>query len=88
MLWHIQSSGHFYDPGEETVIYYDPSSGDTHLLTDLAAFVVEQIQAAPTSEQDLLERLRPHLDDEGVDVEALLTGVLQDLRILDIAQPQ
>jgi len=88
MLWHIQSSGHFYDPGEETVIYYDPASGDTHLLTDLAAFVVENIQAAPISEGDLLERLRPHLEGEASDVQALLTGVLQDLQILDIAQPR
>ena len=88
MLWHIQSSGHFYDPGEDTVIYYDPSSGDTHLLTDLAAFVVEQIQDAPASESDLLEKLRPHLAGESVDIETLLGGVLRDLRILDIAQPQ
>ena len=88
MLWHMQSAGQFYDPGEETVIYYDPGSGDTHLLTALAAFVVEQMREGPIDEPTLLARLRPHLDGEAVDVSALLQGVLRDLQILDIAQPQ
>lgn len=86
-MWHLQSTGRFYDANEETVIYYDPNSGDTHLLTDLAAFVVEQIGRGVASEAALLEQLAPHLDGESVDAQQLLEGVLQELHHLDIARP-
>lgn len=88
MLWHIESSGLVYDPGEETVIYFDTASGDTHLLTDLAAFVIEEIRKAPISQAALVERLTPLLDGEDVDTPALLQGILEDLHALDIAHPQ
>lgn len=85
-MWHIASAGRFYDANEETVIYYDPNSGDTHLLTDLAAFVVEKISGGATTESALLEQLAPHLDGEQVDPKYLLDGVLQELQHLDIAR--
>jgi PqqD family protein of HPr-rel-A system len=88
MLWHIESSGLVYDPGEETVIYFDTASGDTHLLTDLAAFVIEEIRKSPVSQDALVERIAPLLDGEDVDTSRLLEGVLEDLRLLDIARPQ
>lgn len=86
-MWHIESTGRFYDANEDTVIYYDPNSGDTHLLTDLAAFVVEKISQGKASEAALLEELAPHLDGEPVDTRQLLEGVLHELRHLDIARP-
>lgn len=87
MLWQIRSEGRFYDAHEETVIYYDPNSGDTHLLTDLAAFVVEQIAQGTGEEAGILKALAPHLEGEDVDATELLSGVLQELSHLDIAQP-
>lgn len=85
-MWHIASAGRFYDANEDTVIYYDPNSGDTHLLTDLAAFVVEKIKSGANSQTALLEHLAPHLDGEQIDPQLLLDGVLQELQHLDIAR--
>ncbi len=55
----MSSSGEFYDRGEEQVVYFDPHSGDTHLITSLASQVLRNLSPTPTSFSDLEQRIYP-----------------------------
>lgn len=84
MKWRAQSTGRFYDPGEGQVVYYDPRSGDTHLLSAVAAHLLQLIQQQPRSLGELAASF-----DEGSrgDTEAALRAVLDELVSLDVLEP-
>lgn len=87
MLWQIESMGQFYDANEGSVVYFDPNTGDTHLLSDFAAFVVQQFADTPLSTERLITQLAPHIEpEENLDVPHLVGDVLEELLFLEILQ--
>ncbi|MFT4517677.1 MAG: PqqD family protein of HPr-rel-A system [Halioglobus sp.] len=87
MLWHIESIGRFYDPNEGMVVYFDRATGDTHLLSGFAAFVIEQCAGQALTTDALIEKLSGQIED--MDAAALqdsVTNVLDELFSLDILQ--
>lgn len=87
MKWQITTMGRIYDPGEGSAVYYDHRTGDTHLLTDFAAFLISQLGSQAHSEQDVVETIREHFEaDEQTSVPELVHQVLKDLHALDIVQ--
>ena len=90
MLWRIESEGRFYDAGEGSMVYFDPNTGDTHLLTDLAGFVLQQFSPGqPLTQDTLVAHVAPHFDeaDQG-NLAEIVTAVLQELCFLDILQAE
>ncbi|MCB1706689.1 MAG: HPr-rel-A system PqqD family peptide chaperone [Halioglobus sp.] len=85
MTWRTHSKGRLYDANESTVVYFDSYSGDTHLLTDFAGFVVQQLEPRPLTTEELMHRVADSVDpDDIADLAAALTGVLEELVALDI----
>jgi PqqD family protein of HPr-rel-A system len=90
MAWRVQAAGRFYDAGESSVIYFDPHSGDTHLLSDFAAHLIREIAEAPMSTPELIERVAGQVDsdpenqEENVDLPGAIESVLSELLSLDI----
>lgn len=85
MTWRTHSKGRLYDANESTVVYFDAYSGDTHLLTDFAGFVVQQLSRQPLTTGELMHTLADSVDsDDILDLEEALTGVLEELVLLDI----
>ncbi len=85
MMWRVHSQGRLYDAGEDTVVYFDPYSGDTHLLSDFAGYVMQQFDNRPLSTEDLVLRLSRAIDSADIpDLEEALTSVLEELVLLDI----
>ena len=85
MKWRIDSKGLFYDPGETTVIYYDPSSGDTHLLSAYAAQVLQEFLIEPLSMAALTARLAPMVEaGQHTGLQEVLEGILSELVAMDI----
>ena len=85
MKWRIGSSGQLYDPGEDFVVYYDPASGDTHLLSAVAGAVLRLIDHQPLEATQLVAELWP---DAESDVLPLLcrdiTSLLEELQALEV----
>lgn len=81
----MQSEGRFYDAQESTVVYFDPHSGDTHLITDFAAFLIQQFRQQSLSLEELVEQISSHIDasDSTGYTDDVLT-VLNELVSLDI----
>lgn len=87
MLWQIESMGRFYDANEGSVVYFDPNTGDTHLLSDFAAFVIQQFTDQPLDSAELTKRLAPHVDlDEASELPQQIDGILAELHDLHIVQ--
>ncbi len=85
MTWRIHSKGLLYDADESTVVFFDAYSGDTHLLSDFAGFVMQQLGAQPLTTDELVNQISPSIDPEEIpDLEAMVSGVLEELVLLDI----
>lgn len=58
--------------GEQHAVYFDPDSGDTHLIAALGAQLAEWLAVEPLDRDQLLARLRRDIDwDERPTPEAL-----------------
>jgi PqqD family protein of HPr-rel-A system len=87
MKWRIDSMGRMYDPGEGMVVYFDPASGDTHLISDFAAYLIQQFADQPMEIGALINRISPDLDPEDLlELTQATPGVLEELVTLDILQ--
>lgn len=85
MKWQFHSVGRFYDANESTVVYFDSRSGDTHLLSDFAAFILQQFDDAALTTEGILQRLSLAIESPGEqDLEQMVVGVLEELVSLDI----
>ena len=85
MKWHIETRGRLYDPGESTVVYYDTGSGDTHLLSDFAAFVIVQFDDRPLTVEELADKISPAIETGQIpDLAIAVHDVLKELTALDI----
>mgnify|MGYP003666382939 CR=1 FL=1 len=88
MTWRTYSKGQLYDANESTVVYYDAYSGDTHLLSDFAGYVMQLLNSQPLSTEELVTRASQDIDPEDIpDLENAITGVLKELVLLDILKP-
>jgi PqqD family protein of HPr-rel-A system len=85
MKWQRNTVGRFYDANEATVVYFDARSGDTHLLSDFAAYLLQQFGAQPVTTEELVNKVSPSIDTEDIsDLRATVSGVLEELVALDI----
>ena len=87
MKWRIVTAGRFYDAGEGQVVYFDPYSGDTHLLSDFAAFVVQQFEDRPLGTEQLVGKIQPRVDTSDLaELAATVRTMVEELSALDILQ--
>ena len=81
------SVGRVYDANEDRVVYYDPASGDTHLLSDFAAYIVTQFSDRSMSTEELVKKIKPQTESADIDeLEDAVLSVLNELVALDIVQ--
>ena len=85
MKWRNESRGRFYNANEGTVVYFDSHSGDTHLLSDFAAYVLQQLGHQPLTTDELVDQISSAIVPENIpDLREALAGVLKELVALDI----
>ena len=85
MKWQIDLRGQFYDRDEEMVVYFDPASGDTHLISHFAAHLIRQFTDQPMGIEALIEKISPDIDPGDLpEMTQATPDVLQELVTLDI----
>jgi len=85
MRWHVDSLGDFYNCNEATVAYFDRASGDTHLLGEFAAYLLQSLAAQPMDTPQLIAHLSQ--DTDAVDLaelERTVPEMLDELMALDV----
>ena len=89
MKWRNESRGLFYDAKESTVVYFDSHSGDTHLLSDFAAHILQQFGHQPLTTDELMDQISSTMVPGNIpDLRETLTGVLKELAALDIVKQE
>ncbi len=77
--------GRFYNPAEDTVVYFDSHSGDTHLISDFAAYVMQQLDDQPLTTEELVKRISPAIESSNIpELTMAVSAVLEELVALDI----
>ena len=85
MKWRIDSMGRFFDAGEGMVVYFDPASGDTHLVSDFAAYLIQQFTDQPMDIEELINRISPDIDSgDLLEMTEATPDVLAELVTLDV----
>ena len=87
MKWRNDSPGRFYSSNEGTVVYFDSHSGDTHLISEFAAYLMQQLGDRSLTTRELVDKMSATIDWGGTsDLEEAVSGVLGELVALDILQ--
>ena len=85
MRWHVDVIGEFYECEESSVAYYSPDNGDTHLLSEFAAYIIRQLSSEPITIDQLVERISPVVDpQELTDIARQLPQLLDQLLTIEI----
>lgn len=88
MHWRVENIGEFYHCGEQMVVYFNPATGDTHLISDFAAYLVKNIADQPMNLEQLIQRISPDITPEDLaELEQAVPAMLADLHTLDIIEP-
>jgi PqqD family protein of HPr-rel-A system len=87
MKWQVDTMGLFYDADEGTTVYFDPASGDTHLISDFSAYLIQQFAEQPLGMEALIARISPDLAPEDLaEMTQATPDLLAELVALDILQ--
>ena len=87
MKWQIGTVGQFYECGEDRVVYYDPASGDTHLVSDFACYLVRTLANAPRAleTEEVIEIATADIEPEDLhELSLAIPGILDELAQLEI----
>ena len=88
MTWQIVSPGKFYNCGENTVIYFHPESGNTHLLSAFAGHLLQHLAPQPQDIDQLVEKCASAIPPaELPQLNAVITHLMTELVELDIVTP-
>ncbi len=89
MKWRSDSVGRFYDSNESTVVYFDSHSGDTHLLSEFAAYIMQQFAGEPLTTEELMNKISPEVESGDVsDLRESVVGILEELFALDLLKQE
>lgn len=90
LKWRVRSIGRTYECGEETAVYFDPDSGNTHLISDFAAYLARQLASAarPLDVAEIIELARIDIEAEDLpELSLAVPGILNALADLGIVDP-
>lgn len=90
MKWQIDSIGKFYDRHESMVVYFNPASGDTHLISEFAACLIQRIadQKRPLDNEEITALITADIEPGGLpELTQVIPDILSELTALDIIAP-
>lgn len=87
LKWQTGPIGQFYECGESAAIYFDPASGDTHLVSEFAAYLIRRLAGAaqPLDLAEIIALVRDDIEAEHLpELSLALPEILKTLTDLDI----
>lgn len=87
MKWRVCSQGRTYDTGHSLIVYFDPSSGTTHLINEVADWLLAELAVNPLTTEQLLSRFMSHSKEiTGPEAEELVNKQIQTLQSFDLIE--
>jgi PqqD family protein of HPr-rel-A system len=85
MPWCVDSLGEFYNCNESTTVYFDCTSGDTHLLSEFAAHLLQAIAQQPMTIDQLIEKVSSDVEpNDRSELGSAIAEILNELATLDV----
>ena len=87
MKWQACSQGLTYDAGDGFIVYFAVESGRTHLLSEVAAWLLAELAVNPLSTEQLQERVVDRVESVSeAEVEKLVEALLLELQSFDLVE--
>ena len=87
MKWRACSQGITYDADDGFVVYFDPASGKTHLINEIAAWLLAELTASPLSIEQLQDYVVQQVESvSGPEAAKLVESLLQELQSFDLIE--
>ena len=87
MKWRTSSQGMTYDAGDGFIVYFDTGSGKTHLINEIAAWLLAELDTVPLSIEQLQECVLDRVESvPGPEVEDLMAALVQELQSFDLIE--
>ena len=87
MDYSVAVPGRFYDCGEDSIVYFDVQTGDTHLVSSFAAHVIRLLSSQPMDSDALVQRLARDIAAEDLSYLAeVVPDILDELTSLDVVE--
>jgi hypothetical protein len=89
MKWRAASEGQIYQCNEDSVVYFDPASGNTHLLSDFAGYLIEKLAGEAMDLEQIINQITPGIDSEYLpDIDKSIPQLLSELVALDVIEQE
>ena len=88
--WHIlEVPSLIWEVWPDEVVVFNPLSGETHQLNDMAAQVLSWLESSPQTIENLVVSYCDQfgIDESDKDVERLISGLLKEFDDLGLAEP-
>ncbi len=76
-LWRLQATTTLSEQIDNSLVVFDPTTGETHFLADLPALVLAELDDKPRSIRELIERLAGPVELGHVAEQQILTALTQ-----------
>ena len=87
MKWRACSQGKTYDAGNSHVVYFDPSSGSTYMINDVAAWLLAELATNPLTTEEMINRFMSQAEDISVtEAKTLVEAQISELQSYDLIE--
>lgn len=87
MKWRTCSLGRTYEDGNCHVVYFDPASGSTFMISEVAAWLLAELAINPLSTEELIKRFISKAQDiSDAEAKALVEAQISELQSYDMIE--
>lgn len=87
MLWHACSEGLVFDRDEGVAVFFDPASGNTHLIDDFALKILRILSVSPLSSEAIKKECTDQMTDlDDNEQGQFIDDMLHELHSLDLIE--
>ena len=87
MKWRACSQGNTYDTGNSHVVYFDPASGSTYMISEVAAWLLSEVATNTLTTEELINRFISQAEGiNGAEAKILVEAQINELQFFDLIQ--
>ena len=87
LKWRVCAQGMTYEADDSFVVYFDPASGRTHLINEVAAWLLAELASTPLTEEQLQSLVMSQVESvTDPEVEKMVDTLIQELQSFDLIE--
>lgn len=87
MKWRACSQGKTYDTGNSHVVYFDPASGSTYMISEVAAWVLSELASNPLTTEELINCFMVQAEEiSDAEAKILVEAQISELQSFDLIE--